>query len=106
MPAYRHMTRSMARGTMHLESKVSHLGANLNTAAALIARALLQSAPRNGNPEFPCPALFKGASEERLARSVFQAGPQSRRTFEGVCRSIEKGQQRVRASLEDPEGVV
>ena len=39
-----------------------------------------------------------------LAYSVFQAGPQSRRAFDGVCRSIEKGQQRVRASLEDPEG--
>jgi hypothetical protein len=40
-----------------------------------------------------------------LAYSVFQAGSQSRRVFEGVCPSIEKAQQRVRASPEDPKGV-
>ena len=39
-----------------------------------------------------------------LAYSVFQAGPQSRRDVDGVCPPIETLQQRVRASLKDPEG--
>jgi hypothetical protein len=44
------------------------------------------------------------AVEKPLTYSVFQAGPQSRRNVEGVCPPIETLQQRVRASLEDPEG--
>jgi len=44
------------------------------------------------------------AVKKPLVNSVFQTGLQSRRNFEGVCRPIEKLQQRVRASLKDPKG--
>jgi len=44
------------------------------------------------------------AQSFRLVRPLYGPKGKEGRDFEGVCPSIEKAQQRVRASLEDPKG--